>query len=376
MTLAAPPKPELDLDSLDDVAALLGPLPEPEEPAYSSEDIPDVPVWTPEGRDLGSEELWDLSRAGSRARRRAAEARRRMARMRRAGASLVVAALAAAVPAKGGSTRHTSAAAHSASTRLLHFGSRGSAVAAIQRALGIPADGIFGPQTRAAVVAFQREHGLVVDGIVGPQTRGALARERSGPAMFRARWVAPVQRVLGIPADGVFGPQTRAAVIAFQRKHGLIVDGIVGPQTLRALGLAGSGGSGPSGGGSRPTSSGSRALAALRAARAELGRPYAWGGAGPSSFDCSGLVMWSFRRAGISLPHSSQAMFGLGRDLRASHIRAGDLVFFDTAGPGPTHVGIALGRSTFISATTHGVRVQSTWDSYWGDHFVGARRIA
>ncbi|TMJ94479.1 MAG: peptidoglycan-binding protein [Actinobacteria bacterium] len=103
-----------------------------------------------------------------------------MARMRRAGASLVVAALAAAVPAKGGSTRHTSAAAHSASTRLLHFGSRGSAVAAIQRALGIPADGIFGPQTRAAVVAFQREHGLVVDGIVGPQTRGALARPPGG----------------------------------------------------------------------------------------------------------------------------------------------------------------------------------------------------
>jgi cell wall-associated NlpC family hydrolase len=85
--------------------------------------------------------------------------------------------------------------------------------------------------------------------------------------------------------------------------------------------------------------------------------------------------MWSFRQAGVSLPHSSQAMFGMGREIHARDLRAGDLVFFDTAGPGATHVGIALGRSTFVSATTHGVRIQSIWDSYWGAHYVGARRL-
>jgi len=60
------------------------------------------------------------------------------------------------------------------STTLLHRGSHGSTIAAVQRALGIPADGVYGAQTRRAVMAFQREHGLIVDGIVGPQTLGAL----------------------------------------------------------------------------------------------------------------------------------------------------------------------------------------------------------
>jgi hypothetical protein len=57
---------------------------------------------------------------------------------------------------------------------LLHKGSRGPNIAAVQRALGLPADGVYGARTRNAVIAFQRAHGLIVDGIVGPQTLGAL----------------------------------------------------------------------------------------------------------------------------------------------------------------------------------------------------------
>jgi peptidoglycan hydrolase-like protein with peptidoglycan-binding domain len=82
-----------------------------------------------------------------------------------------VAILLSAVMTAGGGA---ALAATGSGSTLLHRGSQGSTIAAVQRALGVPADGIYGPRTRAAVIAFQREHGLIVDGIVGPQTLGAL----------------------------------------------------------------------------------------------------------------------------------------------------------------------------------------------------------
>jgi peptidoglycan hydrolase-like protein with peptidoglycan-binding domain len=60
------------------------------------------------------------------------------------------------------------------SPALLRVGSSGTTISAVQRALGIPADGVYGPRTRRAVMAYQRVHGLIVDGIVGPQTLTAL----------------------------------------------------------------------------------------------------------------------------------------------------------------------------------------------------------
>jgi peptidoglycan hydrolase-like protein with peptidoglycan-binding domain len=193
-------------------------------------------------RDLADPEIWDVSLARVRAKRRAAQPGL-LPQARVAGASLLVAAVAAALPVQGGahSRARTSGVARE-HAELLRFGSRGPAVAEIQRALGIDADGIFGPRTRAAVRSFQKRHGLVVDGIVGPQTRAALARERSGARNSsllrkgsRGPAVAALQRALGITADGIFGPRTHAAVRSFQKRHGLVVDGIVGPQTRAAL---------------------------------------------------------------------------------------------------------------------------------------------
>jgi Transglycosylase-like domain/Putative peptidoglycan binding domain len=89
---------------------------------------------------------------------------------------LLVAALAAlAFTATAGTASADRVAAAAASSEVMvERGDRGAAVVQIQAALGIPADGIFGPQTERAVKRFQRRHGLLVDGIVGPQTRGAL----------------------------------------------------------------------------------------------------------------------------------------------------------------------------------------------------------
>ena len=115
--------------------------------------------------------------------------------------------------------------------------------------------------------------------------------------------------------------------------------------------------------------------AAVSGARSRIGSPYAMGASGPGAFDCSGLMIDAFRRAGVRLPHSSFAQFAMGRAVERDAIRSGDLVFFDTNGPGASHVGVATGRGTVISATSHGVMEHSMSDAYWGSAYVGARRL-
>ena len=81
---------------------------------------------------------------------------------------------AAAVPALADPGASASGGATASTEVVVKRGDRGAAVRAIQRQLGVTADGVFGPQTERAIKRFQRRHGLVPDGIVGPLTRGAL----------------------------------------------------------------------------------------------------------------------------------------------------------------------------------------------------------
>jgi cell wall-associated NlpC family hydrolase len=316
-------------------------------------------------RDLGSLELWERSLARSLRRRESAAARRTPAYKKKR--ALVSAALMTATvlaPANDAARAQGTEVAGTAASGMLRLGSRGPEVAAVQRALGIAADGVFGRQTRRAVRAFQAAHGLEVDGIVGPITRGALAGGGGGAgATLPPATTIAVQRALGISADGVFGGQTRRAVRAFQASHGLEVDGVVGPATLGALGLSGV--VAPAGGG----------VAAVAAARTQLGKPYGLGGVGPGAFDCSGLTQWAMAQAGITIPRTSFEQASAGVHVDQAAIQAGDLVFFDANGPGASHVAIATSATTAISATTHGVREHSITGPYWGEHYFGARRV-
>jgi peptidoglycan DL-endopeptidase CwlO len=322
----------------------------------------------PGRRDLGEHLLWQRSLARSRRRREYAALRRTpVYRKKRALVSAALLTATVLVPT------HDAAKAQGSTVTttgdMLRIGSRGPAVTELQRMLGIGADGIFGRQTRHAVRSFQAAHGLEVDGIVGPITRAALgggAGGGGGAQRLPAGTTMAVQRALGISADGVFGRQTRSAVRAFQAAHGLEVDGVVGPQTLGALGLSGAAAPAPGGGGGG---------AALAAARTKLGLPYALGGVGPASYDCSGLTQWAFAQAGVTLPRTSFEQASAGVHVDRAAVQAGDLVFFDANGPGASHVGIATSNGTAISATTHGVREHAISGPYWGAHYYGARRV-
>jgi cell wall-associated NlpC family hydrolase len=97
------------------------------------------------------------------------------------------------------------------------------------------------------------------------------------------------------------------------------------------------------------------AATVIQAALSRIGSPYSWGAAGPSAFDCSGLVMWSFQQAGISLPHSSQALAQGGQPVSMDQMQPGDLVTYYSDA---SHVAIYIGDGMMVHASTYGTPVR------------------
>jgi len=108
------------------------------------------------------------------------------------------------------------------------------------------------------------------------------------------------------------------------------------------------------------------------------GVPYRFGGADPAGFDCSGLVQYVFAQYGIIVPRVVEQQWELGDKIKPREIKAGDLLFFSTKGPGASHVAIALDSERFVHApnSTGVVRVEALTSAYWGSHYLGGRRIA
>lgn len=140
-----------------------------------------------------------------------------------------------------------------------------------------------------------------------------------------------------------------------------------------ALALAGCAGA-PT---SRPDAAPGAAERAAGHALKMVGKPYRYGGSSPAGFDCSGLVQFSFRQAGVSLPRSTEDQLRTGNRVRISSARRGDLLFFDEEGKKKSHVAIYLGDGKFVHAPSSGKRVRTdTLDSpYWKKHLSEARRI-
>jgi cell wall-associated NlpC family hydrolase len=112
-------------------------------------------------------------------------------------------------------------------------------------------------------------------------------------------------------------------------------------------------------------------------AKRYLGVRYRWGGTSPRGFDCSGFMQYVFARVGVALPRTTFDMFAAGAPVPTAELQAGDLVFFQTVSPGPSHAGIYLGDGRFIHSSSgyRGVTITPMSTPYYQARYLGARRF-
>ncbi len=288
----------------------------------------------------------------------------------------------------------------------LRFGQTGNSVKKLQLALkekhmySLSADGVFGPATLKAVRTFQKKQRLSVDGIAGPNTLETLFLH-SGAVPYKFSLTRPNclqygdrgEKVRSLQnklmklkyytgnLDGIFGPLTKKAVIEFQTDKSLKVDGIAGQEVYGALSKQKSRQIGIP---DKPqhitvkvkmeSKKQSAQLAIAKMSRRYIGTPYKWGGTTPAGFDCSGFLNHVFMKYGINIPRTVSDIWNFGTDVTKPSI--GDILFFQTYKPGPSHAGIYLGDGNFIHAgSSKGVTVSKLEASYWTERYLGAKRM-
>jgi cell wall-associated NlpC family hydrolase len=199
-------------------------------------------------------------------------------------------------------------------------------------------------------------------------------------------------RSLGFPEGNaivVSAPHDRVAALVREIKarmpHGAVVEPLVTTSaggTPAAAGLAGA--SVAAGSAASAAANGQAALttaeliAMLKAAASRVGYPYVWGGSGPTTFDCSGLVQWSFRQAGVVMPRVAADQARTGPAISFSQAQAGDLLFYRTDPTAPdyiSHVAIYLGRGLMLQAPEPGENVQIVPVAL-GSEFAGVVRVS
>lgn len=106
------------------------------------------------------------------------------------------------------------------------------------------------------------------------------------------------------------------------------------------------------------------------------GVPYVWAGASPSGYDCSGFLFSVFAEKGLELPRMADEQFAAGVPVEEEDILPGDMVFFETYMPGPSHSGIYVGDNKFVHASSgaKSVTVTALDKAYYAERFLGARR--
>ncbi|MFB5166758.1 peptidoglycan-binding protein [Parageobacillus toebii] len=271
----------------------------------------------------------------------------------------------------------------------LKIGSRGMEVSKLQqklKQLGYftypEITDYYGTFTAEAVRKFQEKNKLPVTGVADSATLAkineAIASSEPQPSAPKAgiylttgstgskvKEVQTKLKQLGYftysQITGYYGTITANAVKSFQRDVNLKATGVVDTETYeRLMGKA-------------PQ----RKLDVIELvadASQLLGKPYVWGGETPQvGFDCSGFIVYLFKKQGISLPRTVAAIWSVGTPVSSPSV--GDIVFFETSRSGPSHAGIYIGNRQFVhSGSSTGVTISSLDNSYWKARYLGAKR--
>lgn len=124
------------------------------------------------------------------------------------------------------------------------------------------------------------------------------------------------------------------------------------------------------------TSGGNKASKVIQIAKSKMGCKYVWGATGPNTFDCSGLMLWSFRQIGVKLPRTSKEQSNAGQYVSRANLKPGDLVFFNTSGKGVSHVGLYIGNNQFVHAPNRRTVVKiNDLSGYYLQRYVTGRRV-
>jgi cell wall-associated NlpC family hydrolase len=217
---------------------------------------------------------------------------------------------------------------------------------------------------RLPVVAFGTVGIGGVDAVVSDSTARSLG--------------APASNAIVISASSPASVTSLAARIKKVLPSGAAVEPLVTQVTgTSSAGVAPSAAAGGAAGLTTAQLTTAQLTTALRAAESRRGLPYVWGAAGPTAFDCSGLVQWSFAQAGVSMPRVAADQARTGPAVPVSQLEPGDLLFYHTDPTDPgyiSHVAIYLGSGWMIQAPQPGMDVQVVPASF-GSQFAGAIQV-
>ncbi|MEH7381902.1 peptidoglycan-binding protein [Bacillus sp. JJ1533] len=266
-------------------------------------------------------------------------------------------------------------------------------------------DGHYGASTQEAVKRFQELYEIKIDGIAGETTLKKLnevilqpkppfyAVGDEGPAVKQLQTKLQRLRFYSGLIDGKFESVTEASVKAYQKKFNLEANGLATEETIDHImknknvrGLTIKKAKVVTAQPVTDSNSVSNEVPAetmeappvdasvISIAMNYIGVPYVWGGTSPNGFDCSGFLQFVFAQKGVNISRTVPGIWSQGASVSAPSV--GDIVFFQTYKPGPSHAGIYLGNNKFIHAdSTDGISIDDMTINYWQSRYLGAKRL-